>query len=91
MAFNSSTWQIGSIAGPAIGGLIFGFTDATTAFVFATVILGTSLSMLLQVPSYPMPERKEQDRFKTNFIEGWKFVDALALLDEVIKIYLNEA
>lgn len=73
-AFNSSAWQIGSIAGPAIGGLIFGFTDATTAFVVATVILGTSLSMLLQVPSYPMPERKEQERFKTNFIEGWKFV-----------------
>ncbi len=73
-AFNSSAWQIGSIAGPAIGGLIFGFTSATAALVVATVILGVSLSMLFQVPSYPMPERKEQDRFKTNFIEGWKFV-----------------
>jgi MFS family permease len=73
-AFNSSTWQIGSIAGPAIGGLIFGFTNATVAFVVATVILGVSLSMMLQVPSYPKPERVNKDSFRTNFTEGWRFV-----------------
>jgi MFS family permease len=73
-AFNSSTWQLGTIAGPALGGLIFGLTNAQTAFLFATVILAVSLFLLLQVPSYPMPDRDERERFKTSFFEGWRFV-----------------
>lgn len=71
---NSSAWQVGSIAGPAIGGLIFGFTNAAIALTIATIILCTSLAMILQVPSYPMPERKQGQRFRTNFTEGWRFV-----------------
>jgi MFS family permease len=73
-AFNSSTWQLGNVIGPAIGGLLFGITDAPTTFLFATIILGVSLSLMLSVPVYPIDKKEERESFKTSFFEGWRFV-----------------
>lgn len=73
-AFNSSTWQLGNIIGPAIGGLVFGFSDAPTTFLLATIILGVSLVLMLKVPSYAIDKKDQRESFKTSFFEGWRFV-----------------
>lgn len=79
-AFNSSTWQLGNVIGPAIGGLLFGITDAPTTFLFATIILGVSLSLMLSVPVYPIDKKEERESFKTSFFEGWRFVRSNQLI-----------
>jgi MFS family permease len=79
-AFNSSTWQLGNIIGPAIGGLLFGLTNAPITFLLAAIVLGTSLAMMLQVPSYPIDKKDDRESFKTSFFEGWRFVRSNQLI-----------
>ena len=44
VAWRSSTWQTGAVAGPALGGLLYGFASATLAYMVATVLLGVALA-----------------------------------------------
>lgn len=80
MAFNSSTWQLGNIIGPAIGGLVFGFSDASVTFLLASIILGTALVLMLKVPSYSIDKQDKRESFKTSFFEGWRFVKSNQLI-----------
>jgi MFS family permease len=43
VAWRSSTWQVAAVLGPALGGLLYGFASATTAYVVDAVLLIVAL------------------------------------------------
>jgi MFS family permease len=51
--WNSSSWQIASILGPATGGLIYGFYGITAAFSVIIMFLLLSIVLIYFLRSYP--------------------------------------
>jgi len=43
VAWRSSTWQGAAVVGPALGGLLYGFTSATFAYVFDSVLMALAV------------------------------------------------
>ena len=80
-ALNSSSWIMGSIAGPALGGLIYGFTNATTAYSVGATILAISFLSILRIKSYPMQRGIDtKESFRHSLFGGWKFVRSNQLI-----------
>src|ERR1051325_87912 len=44
VAWRSSTWQTAAVAGPALGGLLYGFTSATLAYVVDAVLMAVAVA-----------------------------------------------
>jgi MFS family permease len=51
--WSSSSWQIATIMGPAIGGLIFGHFGITPTFVIINILLLVSLVLVYMLRTYP--------------------------------------
>ncbi|WP_345950275.1 MULTISPECIES: MFS transporter [unclassified Mucilaginibacter] len=51
--WSSSAWQIATILGPAIGGLIFGSFGITPTFIIINVLLLISLALVYMLRKYP--------------------------------------
>ena len=49
VAWRSSTWQVSAIAGPALGGLLYGFAGVTAAYATVSVLLVIALAGLMFV------------------------------------------
>ena len=43
VAWRSSTWQTGAVLGPALGGLLYGFTSVSFAFAVDTLLIGVAV------------------------------------------------
>lgn len=50
---SSSAWQFGAILGPALGGLIYGWTSATTSSLIVTAFIFASVICASLMPSMP--------------------------------------
>jgi MFS family permease len=75
-AISSSAMQVARIAGPAAGGLIFGFLGAivSSSMVCLMLICGV-IAMLLIKKDIPPPEsRPENTSIKDEFLSGGRFV-----------------
>ena len=72
--WNSTTWQIGAISGPAIGGLIYGFFGVITAYVMVLFFMVFALLMLINVRNYPVPPSLEQESLFQRLSSGLRFV-----------------
>ena len=69
----SSVFQIGLIAGPALGGLLVGFTSTTTTYVFSAVMcLGAAIALLTLRIKQPPPA--EISPVFASIGQGLKFV-----------------
>jgi MFS family permease len=72
VSWNSSAWQVASIVGPAVGGLLYGL-GSTVAYSVAVTMLIISLLLLLRVPEPPPP--KEIRRItRSSVFEGLHFI-----------------
>ena len=56
VAWRSSTWQFAAILGPAVGGLVYGFAGAATAYAIVTVLMALALGALWLVTHNARPE-----------------------------------
>lgn len=72
--WNSTVWQIGAVAGPALGGLIYGFYGITFSYgaVIISVLLGL-LSILL-IPRRPLPPALKREPVFSSIASGIRFV-----------------
>jgi len=73
-AWSSSVWQLGAVAGPAIGGLVYGFGSAYMASVVSCI--GIILTMLLytRISSKPIPKTTIHLSLFENLTTGIRFV-----------------
>jgi MFS family permease len=71
---NSSAWQIASIAGPAVGGILYAAIGITYTFGFVLFFMGIALLFLLQVKSKPVIVTAVQEKISQRIKEGIKYV-----------------
>lgn len=72
--WNSSTWQIASIAGPAAGGLIYGFAGVVTCFTVVLVCMLIALSCIIFFVKNHPPHFIPKESIVTSLSEGVRFV-----------------
>lgn len=74
VTINSTTWEVASIGGPALGGFLYGLLGVTVAYsvdVFLTII---GLLLLLNVANKPLPEESEEQGMIEKIKAGLRFV-----------------
>ena len=74
IAWRSSSWQTAAVVGPALGGLLYGFSGPVTAYaVDATLMIAALLGFLI-VRYTPGERRMEQTSIFTGLLIGLRFV-----------------
>jgi len=73
IALNSSSFQVATIAGPSIGGIVYAFGDSEWVYGGASGLLLLSLAMLLVVKSRPVASIRSAVSLGS-MLEGLRFV-----------------
>jgi MFS family permease len=73
VALNSSAWQVATVAGPAIGGLIYAATNPTVVYGIVAVLLALSVVFMLGLKA-PKAEVASEAATWRSVVEGLQFV-----------------
>lgn len=73
-AWSSTVWQLGAVTGPALGGFIYGFTNAFTASCSIGIFIGLTLVCYLFIKSRPLPEIHKSENLFESLVSGIRFV-----------------
>ena len=74
ITWSTTTWQAASLAGPALGGLVYGFWGVGAAYTVDAVLVLFSLLFFSMIASRPLPENINPQNFKESLRTGLKFV-----------------
>jgi MFS family permease len=74
IAWRSSTWQTAAVIGPAIGGLLYGFSGAVTSYGVAMVLMIVALAAFLMVRYVPAPRSVGSASMVAELLSGLHFV-----------------
>ncbi len=72
ISWNTSSWQISSIVGPVVGGLLYGI-NPTIAYTVVVVMLGLSLVLILRIPTPEEHSAVTKITFSSVF-EGLRYI-----------------
>ncbi len=72
--WNSAIWHIAAITGPAIGGLIYGFSGVNASYLAVVIAIVIGFILLMYVRPKAVPERKHGETLFANLSAGLKFV-----------------
>lgn len=72
--WNSMSWQVAEITGPAIGGLIYGFLGAGTAYALVAVLSVAGLLFFTSVNNRMLPEKIKEENIWKSLSTGLNFV-----------------
>lgn len=72
--WNSLAWQVGEVTGPAVGGLIYGFSGAGSAYAIATMMSIVVFLAYTTVSDRPLPKRDAELSMRESLTEGLRFV-----------------
>jgi MFS family permease len=72
--WNSTTWHIAAITGPAIGGLVYGFFGVKIAYLSVIFFMLGSILLLSIVKKYIPPLEEEKESLYQRLSSGIKFV-----------------
>jgi len=73
-AWSGTSFQIGSVLGPALGGLVYGFYGVTVAYFVDFVFVSISFLFLMQIPSRSLPEIPSKESLYASLSAGIRFV-----------------
>jgi len=75
ISWNSTVWQSAAVAGPAIGGLLYGFFGINVAYLADVALVILALFFYAMIESRPVPEQSETGiGVKEKLLAGLKFV-----------------
>ena len=72
--WNSTVWHIAAIAGPAVGGLIYGFFGARVAYLTVIFFVALGLTLFSRVKRYPVPPLSREETLSQRLASGIRFV-----------------
>ncbi|MEM1377562.1 MAG: MFS transporter [Pseudomonadota bacterium] len=72
VAWNSSAWQVATIGGPVMGGLLYGL-GANVAYIVATVLIGAALLLILMIPK-PKEKTETEQVTLSSLFEGIRYL-----------------
>ena len=88
ISWNSSTWEVASITGLGLGGLIYGFGGVTVAFGVMSVLCAIALVFILQIASRPLPVIDLSETALTRIQAGLSFAFGNQLIISTIALDL---
>jgi len=74
ITWSSTTWQAASVAGPAIGGLLYGFYGVTASYVADAALVLLALLFFSLIGARPLPENANSQNLKESLRSGIGFV-----------------
>lgn len=74
VAWRSSSWQTAAVAGPALGGLLYGLAGAVVAYGVDVVLMVAALAAFLLVRYRPLPRSEGGGAVAASLKEGLRFV-----------------
>ncbi len=74
ISWNSSTWEVASITGLGVGGLIYGFGGVLAAFGTMSTLCVVALIIMLQISSRPVPYFDRSESALVRISAGLDFV-----------------
>ena len=80
VAWRSSTWQTGAVAGPALGGLLYGFTSPSFAYGVDVVLMVIALLAFRTIDYVPRGARRAAASVAESLGTGIRFVLAEPVL-----------
>lgn len=72
--WGSNTWQTAAVMGPAIGGIIYAYSDIETSFIIAVGMMLMSFMVFLSVPVKPTPPKEKAETLYESLTSGLRFV-----------------
>jgi MFS family permease len=85
-SWNSATWETGSISGPALGGIMYGWIGATSTYALAASLLFIALILFFLLPSKPLPQLTSVESILESIRSGLKFVFRNEILISAISL-----
>lgn len=73
-AWNSISWQVAAVCGPALGGLLYGFEGAKLAYSVDAFLLLCAILFYSRILPKPIPEKKHGESIFDSLFTGFKFV-----------------
>lgn len=87
VTINSSLWQTAAIAGPAIGGFVYGWFGITTAYALDVGLLLLGLTLFSSIPSRPLPRLESDDQgVGARILAGLRFVFSTPIILSAITL-----
>lgn len=74
ITWNSTIWESASVAGPMVGGLVYGFFGITAAYSVDALLVIAALICYLSIPNRPLPPITEEQGIWPKIKAGIKFV-----------------
>ena len=74
IAWRSSTWQTGAVAGPALGGLLYGFAGVTATYAVQAVLILVALASFAMIEVGPRSAGPARDEVGDSPLAGLRFV-----------------
>jgi len=74
VAWRSSTWQFAAVVGPALGGLIYGFTSPRVAYVADAIMMATALVGFWLIDYKARPAAAQLETIGESLQSGLRFV-----------------
>jgi MFS family permease len=74
VTLNSTTWETASIAGPALGGFLYGLLGVTVAYAVDVSLTIIGLLLVLNVANKPLPPESEEQGMIEKIKAGLRFV-----------------
>jgi len=72
--WNSLVWQVAEVTGPAVGGLIYGFSGVGSAYTAVVIMTTIGLYIFTLVGRKPLPERSGEESIWQSLSAGFKYV-----------------
>ncbi len=74
ISWNTSTWQVGAVAGPAVGGLLYGYFGVSTSYSSVVVLVSIAVLLVSMISKKPILQIKEDTTLSERLSAGIKFV-----------------
>ncbi|MCY7408711.1 MAG: MFS transporter [Chitinophagales bacterium] len=74
VTWNSNTWHMAAVAGPAAGGLLYGFVGITAAYAIVCALMFSTLILFLFIKRRPLPVSDKQETIFESLTTGIRFV-----------------